>query len=304
MNKRLDNIIRFINKPNRWGMIFLTMVPIYALVYRFLIPSHIDFGIIGKSFLSCLYFSASAISTLGIGDIAPLDTFASTIIASECLLGVIVIGLFLNSLSYKQNKDLTDEDNYYDSLSEYNYEKNKALQFNRIIQIAIEHYKHAMFSLQKKPANEPVQIEYLTEIFKPPVDTKEFQFPYANIYYFYKYQDGLVRDVRELIKEVNLEYWPKLEETCMQFISIITKYDNREFFLSIEMNSPEATRLNEYLMFPERFSKEIEELKRNDLQPFVQLVKVINISLDFSTRFSQMMVDVKKIPAEKFIRQD
>jgi len=45
-----------------------------------------------------LYLSAITITTLGYGDIVPLTTYARLWIATEAVLGIVVIGLFLNSL--------------------------------------------------------------------------------------------------------------------------------------------------------------------------------------------------------------
>jgi hypothetical protein len=48
-----------------------------------------------------LYFSVVVITTLGFGDIVPLTDAARLWVASESLLGVILIGLFLNSLGVR-----------------------------------------------------------------------------------------------------------------------------------------------------------------------------------------------------------
>ncbi len=54
-----------------------------------------------------LYLSAVTITTLGFGDIVPLTTYARLCIATEAVLGIVVIGLFLNSLRngfYRKNQ--------------------------------------------------------------------------------------------------------------------------------------------------------------------------------------------------------
>jgi voltage-gated potassium channel Kch len=45
------------------------------------------------------YFSTITVTTLGYGDIVPLTNKARLIVSTEAVLGVVVIGLFLNSLS-------------------------------------------------------------------------------------------------------------------------------------------------------------------------------------------------------------
>lgn len=49
-----------------------------------------------------LYLSAVTITTLGYGDIAPLTTLARILVLSEAVIGIIVIGLFINAGSQKK----------------------------------------------------------------------------------------------------------------------------------------------------------------------------------------------------------
>ena len=50
------------------------------------------------SIFRMIYFSAVTITTLGYGDIVPLTTRARVLITVEAILGIILIGFFLNSL--------------------------------------------------------------------------------------------------------------------------------------------------------------------------------------------------------------
>ncbi|MEM9338425.1 MAG: ion channel, partial [Bacteroidota bacterium] len=56
------------------------------------------------SFGRMLYFSASTLTTLGLGDIIPISGIARLLVTIESLLGLILIGLFLNSLTFQMNK--------------------------------------------------------------------------------------------------------------------------------------------------------------------------------------------------------
>jgi voltage-gated potassium channel Kch len=51
-----------------------------------------------------LYFSAATITTLGIGDISPITAAARVAVSLELILGIVLIGLFLNSLSQKRQQ--------------------------------------------------------------------------------------------------------------------------------------------------------------------------------------------------------
>lgn len=51
------------------------------------------------NFSRMFYLSASTITTVGFGDIVPITTLARTLLAIEAIWGIIIIGLFLNSLA-------------------------------------------------------------------------------------------------------------------------------------------------------------------------------------------------------------
>jgi hypothetical protein len=53
-------------------------------------------------FWRMLYLSASTITTLGLGDVVPITGTARALIAMESVMGIVLIGLFLNALSYER----------------------------------------------------------------------------------------------------------------------------------------------------------------------------------------------------------
>jgi hypothetical protein len=57
------------------------------------------------SFGRMFYFSAVTITTLGYGDIVPITNIARIVTSIESILGVVLIGLFLNSLTREKTID-------------------------------------------------------------------------------------------------------------------------------------------------------------------------------------------------------
>jgi len=55
-----------------------------------------------ENYWRMLYFSSVTVTTLGYGDIVPMTTKARILISIEAILGVLLIGLFLNSLSKRK----------------------------------------------------------------------------------------------------------------------------------------------------------------------------------------------------------
>jgi len=74
---------------------YLLLIVGYGATY-YLIAE--DFNVKNLSLVQSLYFSVVTITTLGFGDIAPVTDLARSIVASEAIIGVVIIGLFLNAL--------------------------------------------------------------------------------------------------------------------------------------------------------------------------------------------------------------
>lgn len=113
----MKNIIKYILNcpPKVWGMIYLICIPAFALLYWALpADSFRTLYDTGDNWLyglfQCLYFSVVTITTLGYGDICPIGILAKLIVICETCFGMIVIGLFLNSVAmFKSKIDLAEE---------------------------------------------------------------------------------------------------------------------------------------------------------------------------------------------------
>ena len=98
-------------RPIVWICLYLLLVPVFALFYYWLPVDQfrgpdgplVDYG-------SCLYYSIVTLTTLGFGDYTPVLAGAQCITAVEVLLGLVVIGFFLNAVgSMKSEIDVTSE---------------------------------------------------------------------------------------------------------------------------------------------------------------------------------------------------
>jgi hypothetical protein len=90
------------NSPSFYSKLYLANVIVFSGVYWFFFSN--DFGSDSPlSFVASLYFSVVTITTLGYGDITPdIENSALLLtIVLQVVVGVITIGLFLNSLSQK-----------------------------------------------------------------------------------------------------------------------------------------------------------------------------------------------------------
>lgn len=96
-------------KPTFWGLLFLLIIIVFAIIYRFLPSEFWNNTKVITNYWDALYFSIVTITTLGFGDVFPASCAAKTLTCAEVILGVITIGLFLNAISTEQAKKVDNQ---------------------------------------------------------------------------------------------------------------------------------------------------------------------------------------------------
>ncbi len=107
-----------INKENNSFNLITQAIAYYSDINLIQVPIELDKKISGfaaatigfpseasGSFSRMLYLSVVTITTLGYGDIVPITDFNRFLIGFESIIGLVIIGLFLNSLS-KERREL------------------------------------------------------------------------------------------------------------------------------------------------------------------------------------------------------
>lgn len=98
-------------RPIVWIGVYLALVPVFAVVYN-LLPAGQFRAPDGAAtdFASWLYYSIVTITTLGFGDYTPAGGWAQCVTAVEVLLGLSIMGFFLNAVgSMKSEIDVESE---------------------------------------------------------------------------------------------------------------------------------------------------------------------------------------------------
>lgn len=98
--------------PLTYGVIYLVNILTFSLIYIFRFSN--DFKGDPINYVQALYFSVVTVTTLGFGDLTPRLDAALLLLAviAQVVLGVINIGLFLNSISHKlsERKDVAQKE--------------------------------------------------------------------------------------------------------------------------------------------------------------------------------------------------
>lgn len=97
--------------PKVVGGLYLFLILFFGSIY-WLFPC---FWKEPLSFIQSIYFSVVTITTLGYGDILPITNAAMIFTAIESLLGILLIGLFLNSLAHKYSEREKELETYLEN---------------------------------------------------------------------------------------------------------------------------------------------------------------------------------------------
>lgn len=130
---RKGYFMKKIRSKINFGYIFLATIPLFAVIYTILPADYFDYGLLNNNFAINLYFSAITITTLGYGDIVPLNEAAAVLVGMESVLGVVIAGLFLNQIAYNRMEKEKESDGIKQATRAKLRESDKLLQFAAVI---------------------------------------------------------------------------------------------------------------------------------------------------------------------------
>ena len=88
-----------------FGVVYLMLIPVFAVIYDLLPEGYIAYSQLDDNILTNLYYSAVTITTLGFGDVTPLNEAAAVLVGAEAVLGVVVAGLFINQVALRKQEE-------------------------------------------------------------------------------------------------------------------------------------------------------------------------------------------------------
>ncbi len=137
--------------PKRFLAVFVLIIIIFALIDLWL--SKVAFNGKLTNFLDAIYFSVETITTLGYGDICPSGSTGKILVIIESLLGIIVLGLFLNAIAHSQAIKDNEENTKEAARNKYEENKRNLERATSIISLRIERL-YLYLSILSTPPNE------------------------------------------------------------------------------------------------------------------------------------------------------
>ena len=236
----------FQGRPHHYGILYLSLIPTYATLYYFF-PS-----IIGseRSYLECLYFSTVTITTLGYGDIIPLDEAGQIVTASEALLGVVAIGLFLNAIASARSDIVRKEEAEKNAKSYRDSQQARLNGHYSLMRPIIERYIFYSIVITRpngsdsRQYNPDFSLNDMKDLYKPSGLTRENLLKPAICGYFDSIED-LHNEISDLVKNVDLRCFPNIEAYSLQLMDVITNFDYSNFILSATETLVEDRKLSD-----------------------------------------------------------
>ncbi len=219
----------FNQKPRCYGWTYLILIPIFAAIYDSipcLTNAELNFG-------RALYFSTVTITTLGFGEIHPLHPIAQALTALEALLGVTLIGLFLNSLS-RASSEATKR--IEQELQRDNYKRKEVARLkghwqlmDPIINKYISGVKELVGQDKKIGAdqftlNDLCKFDGLAAKYSHGLQTTKIE-------YYYDQLEEFTEHLSQIVRDIDLGLFPDIEKSCIEFVQATHNYDASGFLI-------------------------------------------------------------------------
>lgn len=215
------------------GLILIAVIVGFALMY-YANSASLE-GV--DRFGSALYFSIVTITTLGDGDMFPKDGLARTFVCLEVLTGVVLVGVFLNSIAQAHAQRLHNLN-----------EKAKLRQNYLLLSKLFEKYLQAAYCVVTPWEKQEIPADVLTYKFDftfndmadlnctPLYLSSQLNSPAVSIYF--EMQDRLYQELRHTVDNVDLSFWPSLETNIHHFIRQCSDFAYKDAILANTLIAP------------------------------------------------------------------
>lgn len=292
--------------PLIFGGIYLFLIPFFALILHFMdFFKIVNNQILITDFGSALYFSAVTITTLGYGDILPFNMETRFIVVLEAGLGVVLAGLFLNSLAHRQTKIIADMEEKKFKKSELNKRISKLKGFNKLIDLNLQQYEKYII-VMTSPIGSPARPYGMQEPdFKLNRDFKfsDIKDLYKHtgrlgdnghesaVEYFYKSLDRLIDSLEQALSLDIFVDFKELEGLVREFILLSRQWDMRDVLLAqihTKMGEEKAVIFYEN-MIQNLTDGEMEIRSAYIMNPFIILFHFLKESCVFIEKYKSYM---------------
>ncbi len=282
-----------------YGVCYLSLIPLYAIAYTFLPDSSLQLNDHNPGVFTNLYLSVITITTLGYGDITPVGMVGQFLTASESVLGIILIGLFLNSLSHQHGIEVQDNEKQIQQRRDRERAIERLSAFNQLVELKLKRYIVYTIPITRPingrvtgTVNEDFSFNDMKDLFKPTLRLTDNSFTPAIEYYFESLKE-LVDSLEDLVKLGYIQHWPELESLCLKFIETSKDLDFSAYILNqpkTRVGDKNASDLDVEMI--KNHKGEVKYIPSNSINAYVALYQLINKSFGFIKTYRMMASEI------------
>lgn len=227
----------------KWAIGYVAVILLFAFFYLCLPSNQWGGNERINDFPDAFYFSVVTITSLGFGDIYPAaGTVGRLLVAAEAILGILIIGFFLNDIAMSQTIRLDKEGKENEERKKRENAETRLELYFRELKPGIERYLRGVYEVitpmdeRKFPEDflhhtYTFQFKDLHELYgQSLMMNNEFSEPVASIHL--RDQDVIYQELKEFVTSADLSYWPELEEAIFHFIQRHHEFQFKEVILN------------------------------------------------------------------------
>jgi len=216
-------VTKFLNRPFYILLLYLVVIFIFALIYWVLPYSSFARDL---SITESIYLSVITITTLGYGDITPVDQAGMYLTALESIFGILIIGIFINSAwkGYADNIEKEQSKKIQKSLKEL--KKNNLFSYFYFLKSVIDEYEYSNYEITtpiakrydgKEEFNFDFKFSEFKDIFGPSL-RMQYGFSNSVVAIYFDVEKSLIGELKYVLANFGLEDFPKLKESIIAFL--------------------------------------------------------------------------------------
>ena len=286
-------------RPIVYGVCYLGLIPLYAIIFTILPESSLQLNHHNPGFFSNLYFSIITITTLGYGDITPIGGGGKFLAASESLLGIILIGLFLNSLSHQHGVEVQENEKKIQQKRDKKRTIERFSAFNQLVELKIKRYLAYSIPIttpisgrEFDTVNENFSFNDMADLFQTTLRMTDNIFTPAIEYYFESLKE-LVESLEEIVKLGYTQSWPEIERLCLEFIEISKELDFSAYILNqpnIRLGDQKGSDFDVEMI--KNHKGEVKYIQSNSINAYVALYNLIHESYGFIKKYRELALGI------------
>jgi len=217
-------VLKLFNRPLHIFLLYLAVILIFALVY-WALPCSFEKDLTPSE---SIYLSVITITTLGYGDITPVDRAGMYTTALESIIGILIIGVFINSAwkSYSDRIEKEQSRKIRESLKESN--KSNLFSYYSYLSSVLDGYRDINYELttplsERNNGNYTFKYDFKFSDLKDflgPSFSMKYGFPNSVISIYFEEEKSLVNELKYVLANFGLEDFSTLKNLIISFLSV------------------------------------------------------------------------------------